>query len=198
MADPTIQDILNEMGDEITGNPPGRLLESKLRSAISDVCERTWAWQEEIGPLYVKSEQTEYEIIPTYKYTWPIGIEWVKFKDVKLAADQYKLAGNILVLTFTPREDVENGLRVLVALSPDRTNQLNIISEEFYTEARAAIRAKFLLELKLMPDRPWSAPEQASYYFNLYSQEIARMRRHMIRGRRRLPQTMRISGAYTL
>ncbi|RLB68900.1 MAG: hypothetical protein DRH04_06125 [Deltaproteobacteria bacterium] len=198
MADPTIDEILTEFADHINGIPPVRLQRRTLVDAVRDVCYRTWAWQEEIGPLAVKSGIKEYEIIPTFKYTRPIGIVWLKYKNAELALDQYELEGNVVTLSFTPQTDIDEGLTLKVALEPDKSNNLGTIDESFYELTRDAIRNIFLFKLKTMPARPWSAPQEASMYWNLYLADIRRIRSQIRRRGRKVEERMYLKGQYVI
>ncbi len=171
-------------------NCPDTLIESNLRSATIELCERSKAYVYDLDPITTISGVYEYEFDqPTgtdvHQILWmtydgddldptsPRSLE-LNYPDWrnKTALPQVYLqkSPDTFWVVPVPGSTITNGLLLSVALKPSRTS--NNISTDFSNDYRDGIIYGALYRLLRIPRRDWSDPQAAGDYLSLFNQEV--------------------------
>ena len=171
-------------------NCPDTLIESNLRSATIELCERSKAYVYDLDPITTISGVYEYEFDqPTgtdvHQILWmtydgddldptsPRSLE-LNYPDWrnKTALPQVYLqkSPDTFWVVPVPGSTITNGLQLSVALKPSRTS--NNISTDFSNDYRDGIIYGALYRLLRIPRRDWSDPQAAGDYLSLFNQEV--------------------------
>jgi len=172
-------------------NCPDTLVESTLRSATIELCERSSAYVYDLDPITTISGVYEYEFDqPTgtdvHKILWmtydgddldpisPRSLE-LNFPDWRNKTSLPQVFLQKTPDTFwvvpVPGSTITNGLQLSVALKPSRTS--NNISTDFSNDYRDGIIYGTLYRLLRIPARDWTDPRAAADYLGLFNQEVS-------------------------
>mgnify|MGYP007059384015 FL=1 len=166
------------------------LVESNLRSATIELCERSKAYVYDLDAITTISGVYEYEFDqPTgtdvHQILWmtydrddldpisPRSLE-LNYPDwrnkTSLPQVYLQKSPDTFWVVPVPGSTVTNGLQLSVALKPSRTS--NNISTDFSNDYRDGILYGTLYRLLRIPSRDWSDPQAAGDYLNLFNQEV--------------------------
>ena len=170
---------------------PDSVVESNLRAATIEFCEKTKAYVQDLDPITTISGVYEYDFDqPTgtsvHSILWmthdgddldPISprsleLNYPDWRDRSTKPQVYlqKNADTFWVIPI-PNSKVVNGIHLSVALKPTRTT--NNISTAFSNDYRDGIIFGTLYRLLRIPARAWSDPSAASDYLGLFNEQVS-------------------------
>ena len=170
---------------------PDSVVESNLRAATIEFCEKTKAYVQDLDPITSISGTYEYDFgQPTgtsvHSILWmihdgedldPISprsleLNYPDWRDRSSTPQVYlqKNADTFWVVP-VPNSKITNSIQLSVALKPTRTT--NNISTSFSNDYRDGIIFGTLYRLLRIPSRDWSDPLAASYYLGLFGEQVA-------------------------
>ena len=167
------------------------LIETNLRSATIELCEKSRAYTHDLDPITTISGVHEYE------FDQPSGtdvhqIQWATFdgndldpispRSLELNYPDWRdksgiptvylqKTANTFWLVPVPNAKTVDGLLVNVALKPTRTT--NNIDTEFSNTYRDGIIYGAIYRLLRIPGKEWTNPMAAADYFNLFQAEAS-------------------------
>ena len=169
---------------------PDSLVESNVRAATIEFCEKTKAYVQDLDPITSISGTYEYDFGQTtgtsvHSILWmiydgedldPISprsleLNYPDWRDRSSTPQVYlqKNADTFWVVP-VPNAKVTNGIQLSVALKPTRTT--NNISTAFSNDYRDGILFGTLYRLLRIPTRDWSDPSAASDYLSLFNEQV--------------------------
>jgi hypothetical protein len=170
---------------------PDSVVESNLRAAAIEFCEKTKAYTHDVDPITTISGVYEYDFdqpvgTSVHSILWmthdgddldPISprsleLNYPDWRDRSTKPQVYlqKSANTFWVIPI-PNSKVVNGLQLSVALKPTRTT--NNISTAFSNDYRDGIIFGTLYRLLRIPSRDWSDATAARDYLALFSDQVA-------------------------
>ena len=169
---------------------PDSVVESNLRAATIEFCEKTKARVKDLDPITSISGSYEYDFDqPTgtsvHSILWmiydgedldPISprsleLNYPDWRDRSTKPQVYlqKTADAFWVVP-VPNSKIAEGIQLSVALKPTRTT--NNISTSFSNDYRDGIIFGTLYRLLRIPSREWSDPLAASDYLGLFNEQV--------------------------
>jgi hypothetical protein len=169
---------------------PDPVVESHLRSATIEFCEKTKAYVQDLDPITSVSGIFEYDFDqPTgtsvHSILWmiydgedldPISprsleLNYPDWRDRSTKPQVYlqKTADTFWVVP-VPNSKITNGIQLSVALKPTRTT--SNINTSFSNDYRDGILFGTLYRLLRVPSREWSDPSAASDYLGLFNVQV--------------------------
>jgi len=170
---------------------PDSVVESTLRAATIEFCEKTKAYIQDLDPITSISGTYEYDFgqatgTSVHSILWmiydgedldPISprsleLNYPDWRDRSTKPQVYlqKTADTFWVVP-VPNSKITNGIQLSVALKPTRTT--NNISTSFANDYRDGIIFGALYRLLRVPSRDWSDPVAASDYLGLFNEQVA-------------------------
>jgi hypothetical protein len=174
---------------------PVSQVNSALRSACIEFCEKTNIWKQDSAPSDVVKGWSKYTFAPpsnakvctvsrlevldsevqptTYDYLELYRPDWRK-EESSTPSTYFFETDDTIQLVGTPTEDIPNGLRAVVSLKPTRTA---LGCPTFlYTDWAETLAAGTLMRLCAIQGKAWSKPDMVSYYTKLFRDGISRAR----------------------
>ena len=169
---------------------PDSVVESNLRAAAIEFCEKTKAFVKDLDPISTVSSTYEYEFDqPTgtavHSILWmihdgddldPISprsleLNFPDWRDRSAIPRVYlqKNADTFWVIPI-PNASITNGLYLSVALKPTRT--ASNIDTSFSNDYRDGILFGSLYRLLRIPSQDWSDPNASADYLSLFSEQV--------------------------
>lgn len=170
---------------------PDSVVESNLRAATIEFCEKTKAYIQDLDPITSISGTYEYDFgqatgTSVHSILWmiydgedldPISprsleLNYPDWRDRSTKPQVYlqKTADTFWVVP-VPNSKITNGIQLSVALKPTRTT--NNISTSFSNDYRDGIIFGALYRLLRIPARDWSDPVAARDYLGLFNEQVA-------------------------
>ena len=170
---------------------PDPVVQSNLRAATIEFCEKSRAYVQDLDPITSVSGTYEYEFdqpagTSVHRILWmiydgedldPISprsleLNYPDWRDRSTKPQVYlqKTADTFWVVP-VPNSKITNGIQLSVALKPTRTS--NNISTAFSNDYRDGILFGTLYRLLRIPARDWSDPAAAGDYLGLFNEQVA-------------------------
>ena len=170
---------------------PDSVVESNLRAATIEFCEKTKAYIQDLDPITSISGTYEYDFgqatgTSVHSILWmiydgedldPISprsleLNYPDWRDRSTKPQVYlqKTADTFWVVP-VPNSKITNGIQLSVALKPTRTT--NNISTSFSNDYSDGIIFGALYQLLRIPARDWSDPVAARDYLGLFNEQVA-------------------------
>lgn len=169
-----------------------------LKQSIIEFCELSHYWKENIGPIRVIKDITEYDI-PVYQGVTVVSVmnvfaissdgqeltlERVATPDVKFRFWQY----TPFTISFYPVKELDGlDVSILTALKPDGLADLFKVSESVLHDYQDQIIAGAKSRLYATPRKPWSDPGLHNLNKSIFDQAAQEALRTQGRGYSRLP-----------
>lgn len=167
------------------------LIETNLRSATIELCEKSRAYTYDLDPITTISGVYEYEFdqpsgTDVHQIQWatydgndldPISprsleLNYPDWRDKSGIPTVYlQKTADTFWLVPVPNAKTVNGLLLNVALKPTRTT--NNIDTEFSNTYRDGILYGTIYRLLRIPGKEWTDPMAAADYFNLFQAEVS-------------------------
>jgi len=185
----TYDSLVKEILPYVSGCPDS-LVETNLRSATIELCEKSRAYTFDLDAISTVSGTFEYDFDqPTgtdvHRILWlihggddldpisPRSLE-LNFPDWRnrsaLPRVYLQKTPDTFWLVPVPGSSTTDAIQLSVALKPTRT--ASSISTDFSTDYRDAIIYGALYRLLRIPSRAWSDPGAASDYLSLFTQQV--------------------------
>tara|TARA_B100000214_G_scaffold164024_1_gene117588 strand:+ start:981 stop:1667 length:687 start_codon:yes stop_codon:yes gene_type:complete len=170
-------------------NCPDSLIESNIRSAVIELCEKAGVYQAELDPITTVSGIYEYDLEPptdtaVHKIMWvlyngdalePISTTLLEERKPKWREASYhstpeyyvKQSRSLFYLVPVPNETTANSTRLRVQLKPLHTS--TSCNDDIMDDYREAIVNGTLFRLLRMPSRDWTDFQGADVYRSLYN-----------------------------
>ena len=170
---------------------PDSLIETTIRSATIELCEKSKAFTHDLDPITTISGTYEYEFdqpsgTDVHQILWatydrndldPISprsleLNYPDWRDKSGTPTVYlQKTPDTFWLVPVPSAKNVNGLLLNVALKPSRTT--NSIDTNFSNDYRDGIIYGAVYRLLRMPSKEWTDPVAASDYFNLFQAQVS-------------------------
>lgn len=167
-----ITDLAVNIAPHVAGCPTN-LLYQQLRFAARDFFGRTEVWTSIEEDIDIVASQADYTLttsgtsgdIPEIR-----RIVWAKNSGVLIDPEQYYFSAPTTLTFYTdyvPTVSVADGLDVKLVFVPTvtHTDYDQFVLDKWH----AAIEEKALERLFMVPNRPWTSPEQAAYHRREYN-----------------------------
>lgn len=172
---------------EVNGVTPA-LVDFTLRQICIDFCRETGVHTAEVTPINVVANTAEYTLTSPVSETEPYQVKGAWFDGTPLdfapidalnaAPDYWPDVASTTPSAFTQKEPsklilypkpdtaLTAGLRVELILQPTliSTGLTTWIAERYIRDLACGVKGRLMAQ----PDKPWTRPEQSSYYTTLY------------------------------
>lgn len=191
------EDLIDEINLEIPEISRDAIVHH-ARRAVIDFCERSHYWQEDIGPILVNENSTEYDL-PVSRRVAVVALMAVGFTDtdgeqkqlVRCETDDVDYRywqPTPFTISFYPHQDlIGKSVSVIAALKPEIYNDTFKFSELLIRDYRDGILAKAKANLYSMPRKAWSDPGLFQLNNSAFEVACGKALRSQARGYSRLP-----------
>lgn len=176
---------------------PDSLIESNIRSAVIEFCEKSGAYQLELDPVTTVANIFEYDLEPpsgtvVHKIMWvvhegkdlePISTNLLeqrlpKWRDADHAGTpQYYVKNSQSVFWLVPTPETTKASSTILRAQLKPTHTSNACDDDIMSDYREAIINGALFRLLRLPSKDWTDLGAAQVYGSLFAQGIAEAER---------------------
>lgn len=189
------EDLIDSIQFEIP-EAPHDSVEHYLRRSITEFCEKSHYWQEDIGPVRVVGNLDEYELSVPRRVSI-VTVHNIFFTEQDRTVELPRSEGDLTYrywqptpFTFKPEPRdrlVGKDLSVIVSLRPELYNGSFKVSQFLIQEYRDALIAGAKAALYMVPRKPWTDFQLSQLNSSIFSRAVEAALRTKGRGYSRLP-----------
>jgi len=189
------EDLIDAVQFEIP-EAPHDSVEHYLRRSITEFCEKSHFWQEDIGPIRVVDNLEEYELSVPRRVSI-VTVHQVFYTEHGKVIELPRAAGDMSIrywqptpFTFVPEPKERltgKDLSVIISLRPELYNGSFKVSQFLIQEYREALAAGAKASLYSVPRKPWTDFQLSQLNLSIFSRAAEAALRSQGRGYSRLP-----------